>query len=52
MIVNEGRCVYFGDARKARQHFVSLGYEDLQRQTSADYLTGKYSDFSHLVIEV
>ncbi|GAA6001205.1 uncharacterized protein JCM10292_006956 [Rhodotorula paludigena] len=40
LVIDEGRQVYFGPAREARQYMVSLGYADLPRQTTADYLTG------------
>ena len=40
LLIDEGRQVYFGPAREARAYMVSLGFEDLPRQTSADYLTG------------
>jgi ABC-type multidrug transport system ATPase subunit len=40
MIINKGRQIYFGPASEARQYFVSLGYRDFPRQTTADYLTG------------
>ncbi|GAA5893783.1 hypothetical protein JCM8208_001243 [Rhodotorula glutinis] len=40
LVIDEGRQVFFGRAREARQYMMSLGYADLPRQTSADYLTG------------
>lgn len=40
LLLNEGRCVYFGPTKEARRYMVSLGYKDLPRQTTADYLTG------------
>lgn len=40
MVIDQGRQVYFGPAKEARQYFLSLGYRDLPRQTTADYLTG------------
>ncbi|BGP47011.1 ATP-binding cassette transporter snq2 [Rhodotorula kratochvilovae] len=40
LVIDEGRQVYFGPASEARQYMMSLGYADLPRQTSADYLTG------------
>ncbi|KAK4686950.1 ATP-binding cassette, subfamily G (WHITE), member 2, PDR, partial [Tremellales sp. Uapishka_1] len=39
-VLNEGRVVYFGPAKDARPYMIGLGYKDLPRQTSADYLTG------------
>ncbi|MBW0489555.1 hypothetical protein O181_029270, partial [Austropuccinia psidii MF-1] len=40
LLLNEGRCVYFGPAKEARDYMMSLGYKNLPRQTTADYLTG------------
>ncbi|KZO94482.1 hypothetical protein CALVIDRAFT_484187 [Calocera viscosa TUFC12733] len=40
LVIDEGRQVYFGPAKEARQYFVSLGFKDFPRQTTADYLTG------------
>jgi ATP-binding cassette subfamily G (WHITE) protein 2 (SNQ2) len=40
LVIDNGRQVYFGPREQARQHFIDLGFADLKRQTSADYLTG------------
>lgn len=40
LLIDEGRQVYYGPASEARQYMISLGYRDLPRQTTADYLTG------------
>ncbi|BGP56642.1 ATP-binding cassette transporter snq2 [Rhodotorula sphaerocarpa] len=40
LVIDEGRQVYFGPASEARKYMMSLGYADLPRQTTADYLTG------------
>jgi ABC-type multidrug transport system ATPase subunit len=40
LLLNEGRCVYYGPTKGARDYMVSLGYKNLPRQTTADYLTG------------
>lgn len=39
-LINEGKQVYFGPASEARAYMMSLGYKNLPRQTTADYLTG------------
>ncbi|KAA1138815.1 hypothetical protein PGTUg99_015044 [Puccinia graminis f. sp. tritici] len=39
-LINEGRQVYFGPASEARQYFIDLGYKNMPRQTTADFLTG------------
>ncbi len=40
LVIDEGRCVYFGPRTEARQYFINLGFADRPRQTSADYITG------------
>ncbi|OCF43306.1 ATP-binding cassette transporter [Kwoniella heveanensis CBS 569] len=40
LVLNESRVVYFGPAKTARAYMMGLGYRDLPRQTSADYLSG------------
>ena len=39
-LISEGKQVYFGPASEARAYMISLGYKNLPRQTTADYLTG------------
>ncbi|SOV02442.1 probable ATP-binding multidrug cassette transport protein [Ustilago sp. UG-2017a] len=40
LVIDQGRCVYFGPRTEARQYFINLGFADRPRQTSADYITG------------
>ncbi|KAH8927386.1 hypothetical protein BT69DRAFT_1347368 [Atractiella rhizophila] len=40
LVIDDGRCAFYGPAAEARAYFVSLGFADLPRQTTADYLTG------------
>jgi len=40
LVIDSGREVFFGPRTEARQYFISLGFADLPRQTTADYLTG------------
>jgi ABC-type multidrug transport system ATPase subunit len=40
LVLNEGYVVYFGSCKEARGYFVSLGFEDMPRQTTPDYLSG------------
>ncbi|ELU38947.1 ABC transporter, putative [Rhizoctonia solani AG-1 IA] len=40
LLIDEGRQVYFGPAKEARDYMLSLGFRNLPRQTTADYLTG------------
>ncbi|KAK9711754.1 ATP-binding cassette transporter snq2 [Basidiobolus ranarum] len=39
MVLDQGRCVYFGPASEARRYFINLGFQDVPRQTTSDYLT-------------
>ncbi|KAG0149123.1 hypothetical protein CROQUDRAFT_714111 [Cronartium quercuum f. sp. fusiforme G11] len=39
-LIDQGRQVYFGPAKEARQYMIDLGFKDLPRQTTADFLTG------------
>jgi ABC-type multidrug transport system ATPase subunit/ABC-type multidrug transport system permease subunit len=38
-VLYEGRQIYFGHAKKAKDYFVKLGFECADRQTDADFLT-------------
>lgn len=40
LVIDEGRCVYYGPRTEAREYFHSLGFGNRDRQTSADYVTG------------
>jgi ATP-binding cassette subfamily G (WHITE) protein 2 (SNQ2) len=40
LVIDQGRQVYFGPAKEARQYFMDMGYANFPRQTTADYLTG------------
>lgn len=40
LVIDGGRCVYMGSAKKARGYFESLGFTEKPRQTTPDYLTG------------
>lgn len=40
MVIDEGRCVYYGPAKSARAYFEGLGFLEKPRQTTPDYLTG------------
>ncbi|KAJ8595721.1 hypothetical protein M405DRAFT_806639 [Rhizopogon salebrosus TDB-379] len=37
-VISEGRMVYFGPAKEARQYFLDMGYEPYHRQTTSDFL--------------
>lgn len=39
LIIDEGRCVFFGPTDRAKPYFQSLGFECPPRQTTADFLT-------------
>lgn len=40
LIIDQGRCIYFGPRQSAREYFRSLGFADMPRQTSPDYCCG------------
>ncbi|KAN0064189.1 ATP-binding cassette transporter snq2 [Thecaphora frezii] len=40
LLIDEGRCVYYGPINKARQYFLDLGFKNYPRQTTADFLSG------------
>jgi ATP-binding cassette subfamily G (WHITE) protein 2 (SNQ2) len=37
-VIYEGKMAYFGPADKAKQYFLDLGYEPVNRQTTPDFL--------------
>ncbi|KAF1943441.1 hypothetical protein EJ02DRAFT_400483 [Clathrospora elynae] len=39
MVIDQGRCIYQGPARDAKQYFTDLGFKCPERQTTADFLT-------------
>lgn len=39
MVIDEGRQIFSGPAKKAKQYFIDLGFECPERQTTADFLT-------------
>jgi ABC-type multidrug transport system ATPase subunit len=38
-VLYEGRQIYFGPVRHAKQYFIDMGYHCPERQTTADFLT-------------
>lgn len=39
LLIDEGRCCYFGPAENAKQYFLDLGFVSPNRWTTADFLT-------------
>jgi ATP-binding cassette, subfamily G (WHITE), member 2, SNQ2 len=39
MVIDQGRCIFQGPAKEAKQYFVDLGFCSPERQTTADFLT-------------
>lgn len=39
LVIDEGREIYSGPAKEAKQYFIDLGFECLEQQTTADFLT-------------
>ncbi|GJP96864.1 ABC transporter Cdr4 [Aspergillus niger] len=48
-VLYEGRQIYFGRTREAKQFFVDMGFECPERQTTADFLTSLTSPSERLV---
>lgn len=44
LVLYDGRCIYFGNARKARQYFIEMGFYCPDRQTTPDFLTSLTSE--------
>ncbi|KAE8190687.1 hypothetical protein CF336_g5197, partial [Tilletia laevis] len=40
LVIDNGRCVYFGPTKDAREYMISIGFQNMPRQTTADYLSG------------
>ncbi|KAK0640540.1 ABC transporter G family member 19, partial [Lasiodiplodia hormozganensis] len=38
LLIDDGRCVFFGPAAEAKQYFIDLGFECPPRMTTADFL--------------
>jgi ABC-type multidrug transport system ATPase subunit len=51
LVIDEGRCVYYGPRTQARQYFYSLGFGERPRQTSADYVTGMTDKYERIFQE-
>ncbi|KAI8623457.1 ABC-2 type transporter-domain-containing protein [Xylariaceae sp. FL1651] len=39
LVIDQGREIYSGPAKEAKQYFINLGFECPERQTTADFLT-------------
>ena len=39
LVIDQGREIFMGPAKEAKQYFIDLGYECPERQTTADFLT-------------
>ncbi|EXJ86854.1 hypothetical protein A1O3_03808 [Capronia epimyces CBS 606.96] len=39
LLIDEGKCLYFGPSDAAKQYFIDLGFECPERWTTADFLT-------------
>ena len=39
LLIDEGKCLYFGPAENAKKYFVDLGFEAPERWTTPDFLT-------------
>ncbi|KAF8984530.1 hypothetical protein BGZ46_007790 [Entomortierella lignicola] len=39
LLLYDGRCIFFGPTKEARQYFIDMGFECPPRETTSDYLT-------------
>ncbi|EGG25223.1 hypothetical protein DFA_03471 [Cavenderia fasciculata] len=51
MILEKGRCIYFGPGREAKQYFLDLGFTCEPRKSTADFLTGVTNPQERMVRE-
>lgn len=51
IVLYEGRQIFFGEAMKAKQYFIDLGFSCPDRQTDADFLTSMTSPAERVVRE-
>lgn len=40
LVLDKGRCIFFGPIKEAKQYFVDLGFECENRKSTPDFLTG------------
>jgi ATP-binding cassette subfamily G (WHITE) protein 2 (SNQ2) len=40
LLLDKGRCIYFGPAKEAKQYFLDLGFDCEDRKSTPDFLTG------------
>jgi len=48
LLIHDGRCIFFGPRKRARQYFEDLGFKCLPRQTTADFLTSVTDPYAHV----
>ena len=39
LLIDSGKCIYYGPSEDAKKYFIDLGFEPEERQTTADFLT-------------
>jgi ATP-binding cassette subfamily G (WHITE) protein 2 (PDR) len=49
IVLYEGRQIFFGSTKTAKQYFINLGFECPDRQTDADFLTSMTSSVERIV---
>jgi ATP-binding cassette subfamily G (WHITE) protein 2 (SNQ2) len=47
IVLHEGRMIYQGPAKEAKQYFIDLGFRCPERQTTADFLTAVTNPIEH-----
>lgn len=51
MVLYEGRCIYMGPANRAKEHFIDMGYQPVDRQTTADFLVSVTSPENRICVK-
>ncbi|KAF4336765.1 ATP-binding protein multidrug cassette transport [Fusarium beomiforme] len=51
LLIDEGKCLYFGRAEDAKKYFMDLGFECPERWTTADFLTSVTDEHERSVRE-
>lgn len=49
LLIDEGKCLYYGPADRAKQYFLDLGFDCPHRWTTADFLTSVTDPFERSV---
>ena len=51
LVIDEGRCIFFGTRPRAKPYFEELGFECPPRQTTADFLTAVTDPYARVITQ-